>query len=395
MTETLAKYFKGDKVIWAVIVFLTIISLVSVYSSIGELAFKKASGDPSRYFFKHVLFIILGYCVLYFVHRIPYKNFFNISSPFIVLSVVLLVATIAFGTSENDAARWLRVPGTSIGFQTSDIAKIALAAYIARILSGCQDNPMESELSFKKIMIAILVVSGLIMPSNLSTALMIYAGSVILMFVGRIPVKRIMSAFAVLLAAGILVTILGTVFPKLWRFGTWKNRIVTFVIGGNEDSTYQTNYAKAAIATSGLVGKLPGNSSVRYSLPYAYSDFIYAIIIEEWGAIVAILVLLAYLALLYRTGLIVKASSRTFPAFLAIGLSINLVLQAMVHMAVSVGLFPVTGQTLPIVSHGGTSMIITFMSLGVILSISRSLKMKEEAEGSIHMASSTSNAAKK
>jgi cell division protein FtsW len=378
MKETLAKYFKGDRIIWMVIAFLTVISIVSVYSSIGNLAYRQASGDTSQVLFRHLRFVIFGFVVLYFVHRIPYKNFFNISAIFIIIAVFLLLATLAFGISENDATRWLSLPGTGIKFQTSDIAKIALIAFISRVLSGCQENPEELAGAFKKIMIAVLIICGLILPANFSTAMLVFVNSIILMFIGRIPGKKILVSVGVLIGMGLFVIILSFAFPNVGRLGTWKSRIETHLKGGNEDANYQSELAKAAIATSSIVGKLPGNSSFRYTLPQAYSDFIFAIIIEEWGSLVGILVLLSYLTLLYRTGLIVKSSSRTFPAFLAIGLTMNIVVQALANMAVAVGVVPVTGQPLPIVSMGGTSMLMTFMSLGVILSISRSLKMDEE-----------------
>jgi cell division protein FtsW len=198
------------------------------------------------------------------------------------------------------------------------------------------------------------------------------------MFIGRVPLKKITGSIGILIGGLAILLLLVYAFPEIGRFGTWKNRIESHIKGGDEDSNYQSDLAKAAISSSGIIGKMPGNSSVRYSLPQAYSDFIYAIIIEEWGTIIGILVLLSYLILLYRTGLIVKASSRTFPAFLAIGLTMNLVFQALINMAVAVGVLPVTGQPLPIVSMGGTSIVMTFLSLGVVLSISRSLEKKQE-----------------
>jgi cell division protein FtsW len=387
MKEVLAKHIKGDKIIWIVITFLSIISLVSVYSSIGIYAYSFDHGNTGHAFFGHLKFIIAGFVVLYFVHRVPYKNFFNVSAIFIILAVILLLLTLAFGETVNDATRWLKLPGTEIKFQTSDIAKIALVAYIARILSSCQDNDEELTSAFKKIMVAVVIICGLILPSNFSTAALLFANSIILMFIGRIPTKKIMLSIGALIVVGIFIIILAFTFPQFGRFKTWKARIEMLWKDDNKNKTAkkvdklentQSNLAKAAIVTSGMIGKLPGNSSVRYSLPQVYCDFIFVIIIEEWGSLIGILVLLSYLILLYRTGLIVKSSSRTFPAFLAIGLMVNIVFQALAHMAVAVGVLPVTGQPLPIVSMGGTSMLVTFMSLGVILSISRSLSTNDE-----------------
>jgi cell division protein FtsW len=377
MKDILAAYFKGDRIIWVVIVFLSVISIVSVYSSIGDLAYRHAGGDTNQYLFRHLRFLLLGFVFLYALHRVPYSIFFNISDLIIIVAAILLLLTLFMGVTENDATRWLKVPGVGIKFQTSDIAKIALIVYISRILSKSQDSMGDLSNAFLKIIIPVGIICGLIFPANLSTALLVFLNSIILMFIGRIPIKKILLSVGALVGFGLIIILLAYTVPDLGRFGTWKNRIDTHINGGNEDSNYQSDLAKAAIATSGLIGKMPGNSSVRYSLPQAYSDFIYAIIIEEWGSIVGILVLLSYLILLFRTGLIVKASSRTFPAFLAIGLTLNLVSQALVNMSVAVGIAPVTGQPLPIVSMGGTSILMTFLSLGVILSISRSLEKKE------------------
>jgi cell division protein FtsW len=361
--------------------------LVSVYSSIGGYAYTYEGGNTSYAFLGHLKFIIAGFIILYFVHRVPYKNFFNVSAIFIIVAVFLLLATLAFGETVNDATRWLRLPGTNIKFQTSDIAKIALVAFISRVLSSCQDNAEDLSNAFKKIMIAIVVICGLILPGNFSTAALIFANSIILMFIGRIPTKKILASIGVFVGIGVFILILAFAFPKVGRFETWRNRALS-VLEHKKDSLdangvkvierTQSNLAKAAISTTGIIGKLPGNSNIRYSLPQVYCDFIFVIIIEEWGSLIGILVLLSYLILLYRTGLIVKASSRTFPAFLAIGLTVNIVFQALAHMAVAVGVLPVTGQPLPIVSMGGTSMLMTFMALGVILSISRSLKIEGE-----------------
>jgi cell division protein FtsW len=390
MKDVLAKYFKGDKIIWIVIAFLSVISLLSVYSSIGIYAYSVAHVNTSYAFLGHLKFVLIGFIILYLVHRIPYKNFFSVSAIFIAVAVFLLLATLAFGETVNHATRWLKLPGTSIQFQTSDIAKIALVAYISRVLSGCQENVEELSKAFKKIIIAVVIICGLILPSNFSTAVLVFVNSIVLMFIGRIPTKKIMLSIGALTVIGVFIILLAFAFPKVGRFKTWTGRIESLfkeekvdkkVKQFNDIENTQSNLAKAAIATSSIIGKLPGNSSVRYSLSQVYCDFIFVIIIEELGSIIGVLVLLSYLILLYRTGLIVKASSRTFPAFLAIGLIVNIVFQALAHMAVSVGVLPVTGQPLPIVSMGGTSMLMTFMSLGVVLSISRSLKNEEALEG--------------
>jgi len=342
--------------------------VLSVYSSIGAMAYKKVDGSANLLIIRHVGFLVFGFVILYFTHRIPHTILFSLSDLFIVASVILLAVTFFVGVTHNDATRWLELPGVGIEFQTSDIAKFALIIYIAKILSQCQDDDSSRKLAFYKIMAAVIVICGLILPSNFSTAFLLFATSLIIMFVGRIPMKILFIFVGILVFFVVAIFLLAYFFPNfLGRSDTWLSRI------SNIWDNYQANLAKTAISSSGLIGKGPGNSIVRYILPQASSDFIFAIIIEELGSIVGILVLASYLVLLYRTGVIVKACNRTFPAFLAIGLTVNMVFQALANMAVAVNLVPVTGQPLPLVSWGGTSIVLTFGALGVILSISRSL----------------------
>jgi len=373
--DILSTYFKGDRVIWIVITFLSIISIVSVYSSIGDLAYRFSGGNTTHYLFRHLRFLLVGFVVLYLVHRVPYTLFFSLSQLIIIAAGLLLFFTLFLGVTENEATRWLDV---GIKFQPSDIAKFALIVYIARTLSLSQENEESLSLAFKRIIIPVGIICGLILPSNFSTAFLLFSTSMILMFIGRIPAKLLLKSVGILAGILVFIVLLAFAAPNVGRLGTWKNRVENFWNDSTEDD-FQANLAKTAIATSGPIGKGPGNSSVRYSLPNASSDFIYSIILEEWGSIIGFLVLASYLLILYRTGMIVKASSRTFPAFLAIGLSVSLVFQALVNMAVAVNIVPVTGQPLPLVSMGGTSMISTFAALGIILSISRSLE-KESVE---------------
>ncbi|MFN8256829.1 MAG: FtsW/RodA/SpoVE family cell cycle protein [Bacteroidales bacterium] len=373
MKEILSKYFKGDRIIWMVIVFLSIVSIVSVYSSIGALAYKKADGSANILIIRHIGFLAFGFLVMYFIHKVPFNLFFSLSNLFLGGAAILLVITFFVGVSHNDATRWLELPGVGIEFQTSDIAKFALIVYIARVLSLCQDDNSNKSLAFYQILVAVLIICGLILPSNFSTAFLLFVTSIIIMFIGRLPSRMLLIFIGLLVLFVAIIFLLAVFLPDiLGRSDTWLSRI------SNIWDNYQANLAKTAISSSGLVGKGPGNSIVRYVLPQASSDFIFAIIIEEWGSIVGVMVLSAYLILLYRTGVIVKSSSRTFPAFLAIGLTVNMVFQALANMAVAVNLVPVTGQPLPLVSWGGTSIVLTFGALGVILSISRSLESEKE-----------------
>ena len=384
MNDFVTKYIQGDKVIWGVVLFLSTISILAVYSSIGDLAFRYADGNTMVYLKRHLLFIFAGFLTMYFIHRVPYSLFFTASQLIIVVAGLLLIFTLFLGVSKNDATRWLLIPGTGLAFQTSDLAKFGLIVYIARTLSLNQSSQEAIDASFKKIMIVTGLICLLILPSNFSTAVLLFGAALVLMYIGRMSLKIIAKALGILFIALLLFIAVSSYVPGLGRVGTWKNRIVNF-INEDESGISQPNLAKTAIATSGLIGKGPGNSEVKYMLPQAYSDFIFAIIVEEWGSLAAIAIIFAYLVLLYRVGLIIKRTSRTFAAFLAAGIVILLVFQAFMNMMVAVGIGPVTGQPLPLVSMGGTSLLITFASLGVVLSISKTLKedqgkIQEETE---------------
>jgi len=380
LKEVLSKYFKGDRVIWGVVFTLSIFSLLAVYSSTGTLAYKYQEGNTAYYIVKHFVLLAVGLSIIYITHLIPYKYYSRLSQLFLYLSIFLLAITLIMGTSLNQATRWLTLPGLGFTIQTSDFAKLALIMYIARVLSLRQNNNKLND--FNGVLVAlilpVLLVCGLIMPANLSTALILFVTSFLLMFVGRVKIKYLVAIGGVgalvvaLIIAGVIITGSNT-----GRIGTWQNRVESYVNGDNGDN-YQVEQSKIAIATGGIFGKGPGNSTQRNFLPHPYSDFIYSIIIEEYGFIGGLVVLFLYLFLLYRAGVIVRKSQRTFAAFLAFGLTISLVFQAMINMGVAVHLFPVTGQTLPLVSMGGSSILFTGVAFGIILSVSRSIDKTEE-----------------
>ena len=380
LTEFLSKYFKGDKVIWGVVFALSVLSLLAVYSSTGTLAYKYQEGNTAYYIIKHFVLLAAGLSIIFVTHLIPFKYYSRLSQLFLYLSIFLLAITLVMGTSLNQASRWLTLPGLGFTIQTSDFAKLALIMYIARVLSLRQSDSKLNDFNgvFVTMIIPIVLVCGLIMPANLSTAAILFVTSFLLMFIGRVKVKYLLGISGVgvlivaLIIAGVIISGSGT-----GRIGTWQNRIESFV-NGDSDNNYQVEQSKIAIATGGILGKGPGNSTQRNFLPHPYSDFIYAIIIEEYGFFGGVLVLFLYLFLLYRAGVIVRKSRRTFAAFLAIGLTISLVFQAMINMGVAVHLFPVTGQTLPLVSMGGSSILFTGVAFGVILSVSRSVEKNEE-----------------
>ncbi len=380
LTEILSKYFKGDKVIWGVVFALSIFSLLAVYSSTGTLAYKYQEGNTAYYIIKHFVLLVAGLSIIFVTHLIPFKYYSRLSQLFLYLSIFLLAITLVMGTSLNQASRWLTLPGLGFTIQTSDFAKLALIMYIARVLSLRQTDKKLNDFNgvFVTLIIPIILVCGLIMPANLSTAAILFVTSFLLMFIGRVKVKYLLGISGVgvlivaLIIAGVIISGSST-----GRIGTWQNRIESFV-NGDSDNNYQVEQSKIAIATGGILGKGPGNSTQRNFLPHPYSDFIYAIIIEEYGFFGGVIVLFLYLFLLYRAGVIVRKSRRTFAAFLAIGLTISLVFQAMINMGVAVHLFPVTGQTLPLVSMGGSSILFTGVAFGVILSVSRSVEKNEE-----------------
>ncbi len=385
MKEILNKYFKGDGVIWGILFILFIFSLLAVYSSTGTLAYKYQGGNTSFYLFRHVKFLILGFLVTYITHKIPYRYFSLLSQLLFIVSILLLIFTLFMGVTKNEATRWLTLPGIGINFQTSDFAKLALLMFVARLLSKSQDSEEELKNVFKPIIISIIVICGLILPANFSTAALLFVTAWFLMFIGRIQAKYLFGSIAIVVVFFFFFLSIAINMPSKGRIGTWKKRIENFI---NEDSrtNYQAEQAKIAIVTGGIFGKGPGNSTQRNFLPHPYSDFIYAIIIEEYGLIGGIFILILYLILLYRTGVIVKKSLRTFSAFLSIGLTISLVFQALINMAVAVNLIPVTGQPLPFVSMGGTSILFTSVAFGIILSVSQGIekdKIKMETETEI------------
>lgn len=378
MSEGIRKYFQGDRVIWAIIIVLSIFSLLAVYSSTGTLAYRKMDGNTLYFLIRHGLILGIGILIIFVTHMIPYKYYFRLSQLFLYLAVPLLFLTLLIGTSLNQAARWLTLPGLGITIQTSDFAKLALIMYTARMLSLRQDRIKSYREAFIPLIIPIVLVCMLILPANLSTSLILFATCMVLMFIGRVRIRHLLAFAGIgVLAIGLFITTT-MLIDKEGRVGTWRHRVEQFIQPDGEEG-YQVEQAKIAIATGGLFGVKPGKSVQRNFLPHPYSDFIYAIIIEEYGLIFGgIPIMLAYLILLFRAGVIVRKANRTFPAFLAIGLTLSIVIQAVVNMGVAVNLFPVTGQNLPMVSMGGSSLLFTGVSLGIILSVSRGVEKEVE-----------------
>jgi cell division protein FtsW len=351
-----------------------------VYSSVVALAYRYKNGDTGSYLIKHVFIVGSGIFLMYLVHKVKFSYFSRISQIAVWLSAPLLVYTLINGISAGEANRWLAIPGTSLTFQTSDFAKLALITYIARILSIRQDEIKDFRKAFLPILIPVSIICALILPANFSTAALLFLNCVILMFIGRLNAKHMWLMLAACLVAGALFLSWIWYAPQTIPGGrgeTWKSRIESF-ISGDSESNFQAEQAKIAIANGGVLGQGPGNSLQRNFLPQASSDFIYAIVIEEWGLISAVVIVFLYLILLFRGIRIANRSDRTFGSLLAVGLTFSLVFQAMINMAVAVNLFPVTGQPLPLVSMGGTSIWFTSIAIGIILSVSREAEAKEE-----------------
>jgi cell division protein FtsW len=364
ITYWLKDNLKGDPFIWSIIMFLSLISVAVVYSASSSLAFQKKDGDTMYYLFKHGGLIIVSLILVWLAHKVDYKYYSRLSRFALIISVPILVFTFVMGGELNGASRWLVIPIINQSFQPSDLAKLALIANLASMLAKRQANIENFKESFIPIVLWCGLICGLIALSNLSTALILFSTCLLLMFIGRVPLKYLL--MLVLVGA-----IFGTVALKIGqRLETAISRIEHFFDDSGE-VPYQAEQAFIAIWNGGLFGRGPGNSDLKYFLPQSSSDFIYAIIIEEYGLLGGLFVLFLYLALLYRGMKTVVNSDRAYGGLLSAGLAFSLVGQAMINMGVAVGLGPITGQPLPLLSMGGTSLLFTGLSLGIILSVSR------------------------
>jgi cell division protein FtsW len=388
---------RGDKVIWTTVVLLALVSLLAVYSSTGLLAYKMYKGNTEVYLFKQFAFIVIGVLIIYFAHQVNYIIYSKVAKILFLISIPLLIYTLFFGVSLNEGSRWIRLPLINLTFQTSDLAKLALFMFLSRLLSRKQEVIKDFRKGFLPVIIPVAVVCILIAPANLSTALLIGATSLMLMFIGRAKSKHLLLTIGIIMVP-VVILIAAAVFRHtsndgtietvrtegrshlLVRVDTWINRIETFIYSGkqvNDEDSYQVNQAKIAIAKGGWFGLGPGNSQQRNFLPHPYSDFIYAIIIEEYGLFGGACVVFIYLLFLFRSIRIFRKCPFAFGAFLALALSFTLAIQALANMAVNVNLFPVTGVTLPLVSMGGSSFLFTCLAIGIILSVARNVEQLE------------------
>lgn len=395
-TNNLISKTKGDKVIWALVILLTLVSLLAVYSATGSLAYKNYRGNTEIYLFKQIAFILVGIMVIYFAHLVNYTFYSKVAKIAFLLSLPLLFYTLFFGVKMNEGSRWIRLPLINMTLQTSDFARLALFMFLARLLSKKQDVIKDFKKGFLPVIIPVAVTCLLIAPANLSTALLLGASCLLLLFIGRVSTKHILMTIGIalipilfLISAAVIrhgqtkndeVVVAKKSSSTLFgRVDTWIGRMESFIYGSKDidDDAYQTTQAKIAISKGGVFGVGPGNSTTRDYLPQAYNDFIYAIIIEEYGLMGGAFIMFIYLVFLYRCIRIFKKCPFAFGAFLALGLSFTLAIQAVANMAVTVNLFPVTGVTLPLVSMGGTSFIFTCLAIGIILSVARNVEQLE------------------
>ena len=378
---------KGDKVIWATTALLAIFSFLPVYSSSSNIAYLYGDGSTFNYLVVHFFHLLLGFCLLFAVHKIPYHYFKGLSILLLPVVVVLLIYTIAQGTTieGSNASRWIQIPVVGVTFQSSTLASVVLMIFVARYLTRIKDKTVTFTETLLPLWMPVFVVLALILPANFSTTAIIFTMVIVLVFLGGYPLKYL----GVIVGAGLLLLsifiLTAKAFPGLLpnRVDTWTSRIENFSNDEDTEADYQIEKAKIAIARGGIAGAGIGKSIQRNFLPQSSSDFIFAIIVEEMGLIGGFGVMLAYLMLLFRIVIVATKANSVFGKLLVMGVGIPIVFQAMVNMAVAVELFPVTGQTLPMVSSGGTSIWMTCLALGIVLSVSakrEELKLSEEKE---------------
>ena len=384
--KNIFQYIQGDRTIWGLVTFLALISFVPVYSASSNLAYLYGDGSTLPYLLKHFAHLVLGFGILYGVHKIPYNYFRGLSIIALPVVGILLIITMAEGTTIGgaNASRWIRLPFVGITIQTSTLAGVALMTYVARYLSKIKDKTVTFKETILPLWAPVFIILSFILPANLSTAAIFFTMVVMLMFIGGYPLKYL----GVILGAGLvfltLFILTAKAFPGTFpnRVDTWISRIDNFTDNKDTEADYQIEKAKIAIATGGIAGLGPGKSVQKNFLPQSSSDFIYAIIVEEFGLVGGLSLMLVYLLLLFRILVVAHKSSSIFGKLLVIGVGIPIIFRAMINMAVAVELFPVTGQNLPLISSGGTSIWMTCLALGMILSVSakREITPKEEAE---------------
>lgn len=360
---------KGDRVIWVLISLMTLVSLLGVYSSTGSLSYKEQGGNTEYYLVKQGFIVLLGFFIMYVLHRLHYLRFHRVAPFLFILAVPLLIFTLFFGAEFNSARRWIEIPIFGFTFQSSDFARLALILYLAKTISSKQLIIKDFKSAFLPLILPVILICFLIAPADLSTALLLFSSCIAMMFVGRVAVKYILMLVLLAIFAFSILILLGHFFPDMVRLATWIERIREFTT--DSDGGFQVQQSKIAIANGGFFGMGPGQSIQRNFLPSSYADFIYAIIVEEYGLLGGLFVISLYLGFFFRITRLVTKSTKAFGAMVVTGLGFSFVFQAFINIAVATHLVPVTGVTLPMISLGGTSIIMNCISLGIILSVSK------------------------
>jgi len=368
------KNIKGDKVIWAVVALMALFSFLPVYSASSNLVYVVGNGTTMGHLIKHGLLLFLGFGIIYGVHKIPAHFFKGLSIIAMPVVLALLIYTIAQGTTIDgaNASRWIRLPFVGITFQTSTLASVVLMIYIARYLSKIKDKTITFKESILPLWAPVFIIIMLILPANFSTAAILFFMVLVLCFLGGYPLRYLGSMVGMGLLGLTLFVLTVKAAPDLFsnRVDTWINRIESFWDPADTEGDYQIEKAKIAIASGGLLGNGAGKSVMKNFLPQSSSDFIYAIIIEEYGLVGGFVLMFFYLLLLFRIIVVANSNESVFGKLLVVGVGLPIVFQALINMAVAVELFPVTGQTLPLISSGGTSIWMTCLAIGVVLSAS-------------------------
>ena len=360
---------KGDRVIWVLISLMTLVSLLGVYSSTGSLSHKEQGGNTEYYLVKQGFIVLFGFFIMYVLHRLHYLRFHRIAPFLFIVAIPLLIFTLLFGVDINSARRWIEIPILGFTFQSSDFARLALILYLARTISSKQSNIKDFKSAFLPLILPVIIICFLIAPADLSTALLLFSSCIAMMFVGRVAVKYILMLVLLAIIAFSILILLGHFFTDMVRLATWIERIREFTT--DSDGGFQVQQSKVAIANGGFFGMGPGQSIQRNFLPSSYADFIYAILVEEYGLLGGLFVISLYLGFFFRITRLVTKSTKAFGAMVVTGLGFSFVFQAFINIAVATHLVPVTGVTLPMISLGGTSIIMNCISLGIILSVSK------------------------
>lgn len=382
--QTLFKNIKGDRLIWAIVALLAIFSFLPVYSAASNLAYSGGNTSTFAFFVKHFMHLFLGFAIMYGVHKIPYRYFRGLSLIMIPIVLVLLVVTMFQGiTIEGaNASRWIQIPIVGMSFQTSTLASVVLMVYVARYMSKIQDKDITFKASILPLWLPVFLVLVLILPANFSTAAIMFVMVVMLVFLGGYPMRYLLAILGVGILSLALFVLVAKAFPDAMpnRIDTWMSRLDSFTNDEDTEADYQIEKAKIAIASGYIQGVGPGKSIQKNFLPQSSSDFIFAIIIEEYGLIGGLSLIILYMWLLFRIVIAAQKADTIFGKLLVLGVGLPIVFQALINMAVAVELFPVTGQTLPLISSGGTSIWMTCLAIGIILSVSAKREEIKEFE---------------